>query len=184
MHSRLLVAVPLALTALLASCSTFGERLEPVPRVAKVDIDRYVGPWYIIASIPLDLEVGAHNPVETYSKNPDGTLATVFQYRKDSFLGTLETKPTIAEIQDDPSRAEWKVQLVWPIQGQYLISYLEPDYSAAIVARDKRDHVWILSRTPKLTAEKLALYKSKIGELGYDVSKLYYFPHNGNPPWK
>lgn len=184
MHPRFLVALPLALTALMASCSTFGTQQPPVPRVASVDIDRYMGPWFIIASIPLALEKGAHNPVETYSKNPDGTLATVFQFRKDSFLGTLETKPTVAEIQDDPSRAEWRVKLIWPIKGQYVISYLEPDYSAAIVARDQRDHVWILSRSPKLTPEKLALYKAKIGEYGFDVSKLYYFPHNGNPPWK
>jgi apolipoprotein D and lipocalin family protein len=32
-----------------------------------VDIERFMGPWYVIASIPTVLEKGAHNAVETYT---------------------------------------------------------------------------------------------------------------------
>ena len=44
--------------------------------VDQVDIDRFMGPWYVIANIPTFLEKGAHNAVETYSLNDDGTIAT------------------------------------------------------------------------------------------------------------
>jgi len=169
-------------TALFSGCAATSSN--PVPRVANVDLARYMGPWYVIASIPLSLEKGAHCPVETYSRNPDGSIATVFQFRKKSFDGTLETKPTLAEVQADASNAEWKVRTIWPMKNQYVISHLEPDYSAALIARDRRDHVWILSRTPKISDAKRAEYQQKIASYGYDVSKLHYFPQNGNQPWQ
>lgn len=183
MSRTTLLSPLLAVSALFSACSTTSSN-PPVPRVAKVDLARYMGPWHIIASIPLSLEKGAHNPVETYSRNPDGSIATVFQFRKKSFDGTLETKPTLAEVQEDASHAEWKVRTIWPMKNQYVISYLEADYSVAIVARDRLDHVWILSRTPTISEAKRKEYQQKIASYGYDVSALHYFPQNGNPPWK
>ena len=45
-------------------------KLPPVPTVASVDLPRYMGRWYIIASIPTSFEKGAHNSVESYELNP------------------------------------------------------------------------------------------------------------------
>lgn len=154
----------------------------PVPRVAAVDLARYAGPWFIIGSIPLSLEKGAHNPVETYTPQADGTIKTVFEFRKDAFDGELETKPTKAKIVEGSHNAEWKVTLIWPFKGQYVISHLEPDYSSAIIARDKRDHVWILSRTATLSESRMADYRARIVEMGYDIGKFELFPQNGSHP--
>ncbi|MGB5735066.1 MAG: lipocalin family protein, partial [Thiohalocapsa sp.] len=46
--------------------------------VAKVDLERFMGDWYVVANIPTFVEKGAHNPVESYALNPDGTIATTF----------------------------------------------------------------------------------------------------------
>jgi apolipoprotein D and lipocalin family protein len=154
----------------------------PVPRVASVDLTRYAGPWFIIGSIPLSLEKGAHNPVETYTPQADGTIKTVFEFRKDRFDGELEIKPTKAKVVEDTHNAEWKVTLIWPFKGQYVISHLEPDYSSAIIARDKRDHVWILSRTATLSDARMADYRARIVEMGYDLSKFELFAQNGSHP--
>jgi apolipoprotein D and lipocalin family protein len=154
----------------------------PVPRVQHVDLQRYAGPWFIIGSIPLSLEKGAHNPVETYTPEADGTIKTVFQFRKDAFDGELETKNTEATVVPQSNNAEWEVKLFWVIKGQYVITHLEPDYSAAIIARDKRDHVWILSRTPTLSASRMADYRERIIKLGYDFTKFEAFPQNGQMP--
>jgi apolipoprotein D and lipocalin family protein len=154
----------------------------PVPRVASVDLAKYAGPWFIIGSIPLSLEKGAHNPVETYTPNAEGKIATVFEFRKDSFTGELETKNTEATVVEGSNNAEWEVKLFWVVKGQYVISHLEPDYSAAIIARDKRDHVWILSRTPTITESRMADYRTRITSMGYDIGKFELFPQNGKKP--
>ncbi|MDE2249810.1 MAG: lipocalin family protein [Gammaproteobacteria bacterium] len=35
----------------------------PLPTVAHADLQRFMGEWYVIASIPTRIEVGAHNAV-------------------------------------------------------------------------------------------------------------------------
>ena len=168
--------------ALLPSFGLHAETQAPVPRVQQVDLQRYAGPWFIIGSIPLSLEKGAHNPVETYTPQSDGTIKTVFQFREEAFDGDLETKNTEATVVPGTNNAEWEVKLFWVIKGQYVISHLEPDYSAAIIARDKRDHVWILSRTPTLDDSRMTAYRDRITKMGYDISKFEVFPQNGRMP--
>ena len=59
------------LALLLSSCSTGS--LPPLRGIEQtVDLQRFMGPWYVIASIPIDIpllpmfsEKGAHNGVET-----------------------------------------------------------------------------------------------------------------------
>ena len=60
----------LALGAGLAACST----QPPMPTVAKVDLPRFMGPWYVIATIPTFLEKDAWNAVETYELAADGAI--------------------------------------------------------------------------------------------------------------
>ncbi|HKY21423.1 MAG TPA: lipocalin family protein [Vicinamibacterales bacterium] len=167
---------------LLPSVGVCADAEVPVPRVQQVDLQRYAGAWFIIGSIPLSLEKGAHNPVETYTPEEDGSIKTVFQFRKDAFDGELETKNTVATVVPQSNNAEWEVKLFWVIKGQYVISHLEQDYSAAIIARDKRDHVWILSRTPTLSDARMADYRERIIKMGYDFSKFEVFPQNGRKP--
>ena len=75
--------------------------------VAKVDIERFMGRWYVIANIPTFLEKGAHNAVETYTLDSDGSIATNFTYRKDSFEGKLKEYNPRGFIRDTESNALW-----------------------------------------------------------------------------
>lgn len=179
---RALIALTTSLTASWMPWTLHAASPETVPRVAHVDLQRYEGPWFIIGSIPLSIEKGAHNPIETYTVQADGKIKTVFEFRKDRFDGDLEVKNTEATVIENTRNAEWKVKLFWFLKGQYVISHLEPDYSSAIIARDKRDHVWILSRTPKLSDARLSDYRSKIRAMGYDISKFQLFPQDGSMP--
>lgn len=74
------------------------------------------------------------------------------------------------------------MQTIWPLKQQYLISHLEADYSAAIVARESRDWVWVLSRNPKMSDEQLDRYRKQIAAMGYDMQKFRRYPHNGSMP--
>jgi len=47
---------------------------EPIHTVEYVDLERFMGDWHVIASIPTFVETGAHNAVETYRLDDDGRL--------------------------------------------------------------------------------------------------------------
>jgi apolipoprotein D and lipocalin family protein len=64
----------------LASC--VHESKDTLPAVAQVNLLRFMGDWYVIASILTFLEKNAYNAVESYRFGADGTIATTFTFRK------------------------------------------------------------------------------------------------------
>ncbi len=141
-----------------------------------VDINRFMGDWFVVANIPTFLEKGAHNAVESYRLDDDGSVAATFSYNKDSFDGQQKIYNPRGFIKDD-SNALWGMQFIWPFKADYRIVYLDDSYQNTVVAREARDYVWIMSRDPDLTDEKFDYFKAIVADLGYDVSKLERVPH-------
>ncbi len=161
------------LCLLLAGCGSNMPELEPVEYV---DLPKFMGRWYVIANIPTFLEKGAHNAVEIYERNDDGTIATTFQFRDGSFDGDLETFTPKGFVRDDPSNAIWGMRFIWPIKADYRIIYLDDDYSITIIGRNKRDYVWLMAREPEISEAKYRELVDFIGSVGYDVSELKKVP--------
>ncbi|MDF3981678.1 lipocalin family protein [Luteibacter sahnii] len=156
----------------LAACST-----QPtVPRVPQVDVARYMGDWYVIASIPSRFEKGAVNAIESYRLQPDGVVRTDFRYRKESATGELKTMHAKGYPHADTNNAVWGMQFIWPIKAQYVISWLDPGYRFVIVARDKRDYVWVMARTPTITDAEYASLVGRVAAMGYNVNDLKKVP--------
>lgn len=61
--------------------------VKPMPVVDYVDLERFMGDWYVIATIPTFLEKDAFNPVETYQLSSDGSIATTFTFNKGGLNG-------------------------------------------------------------------------------------------------
>ncbi len=133
----------------LAGC-TGAPVSDPINTVDKVDLKRFMGDWYVIANIPTFVEKGAHNAIETYALNEDGTIATTFTFRKDSFDGKQKTYRPKGFVRDTDSNAVWGMQFIWPFKGDYRIVYLDDAYSQTIIGRNKRDYVWIMAREPSI----------------------------------
>jgi len=144
--------------------------------VDHVDIDRFMGPWYVIANIPTFLEKGAHNAVERYSLNSDGTIATNFTFRKDGFDGKAKEYKPKGFILDAETNARWGMRFVWPIKADYRIVYLDDDYTHTIIGRQNRDFVWIMARTPTISADDYDKLVAFVASLGYDMAKLERVP--------
>ena len=159
--------------ALLAGCQASPPPLETVE---SVDLERFMGDWYVIANIPTFAEKGAHNAVETYRLDDDGTIATTFTFRKDAFDGPEKQYNPRGYVRDTRSNAEWGMQFIWPFKGDYRIIYLEDDYSATIIGRNKRDYVWLMAREPQMSEEDYANAVQLIVDAGYDVSDLQRVP--------
>jgi apolipoprotein D and lipocalin family protein len=173
----------LGLVMLLSGC---GATLPPLKTVDHVDIPRFMGDWYVIAVIPTFIEKGAHNAVESYRLDPDGTIATTFTFRKGAFDGPLKTYKPRGFIVDSTTNATWGMQFIWPIKAEYLITHLNEDYTQTVIGRNKRDYVWIMARTPQIPeADYLQLVK-ELEDQGYDISRLrktpQRWPNDGKRP--
>lgn len=165
------------LSIAMAAMPLFGcSAVSPMPHVAHVDLQRYMGDWYVIASIPSFPERNAYNAVESYALRPDGKIQTTFRYRPGSFDAPVKTMRPVGTVQPGTEQAVWGEQFIWPIKAEYVIAYLDSDYRTVIVGRSKRDYVWIMARTPQLPPQDYAQLVKEVGALGYDTSKLREVP--------
>ena len=148
----------------------------PITPVAHVDLQRYAGDWYVIASIPTRQERNAVNGVESYVLQPDGSMQTTFRYHVDTPSGEAKTMHAMGYVRPGTGNAVWGVQFVWPLKAEYIIAWLDPDYRMVIVARSKRDYVWIMARTPTIPDGQYQLLASRVAALGYDIRQLRRMP--------
>lgn len=145
--------------------------------VASVDLPRFMGDWYVIAHIPTFLEKGAYNAVESYRLEGDGSIATTFTFNQDSPDGPVKTYHPKGIVRNAGSNSEWAMQFIWPLQADYSIVYLDPDYRQTIVARQQRDYVWIMARTPQISAADYEALAERVRQMGYQTNLLRKIPH-------
>lgn len=167
--------VSLTLSFMLAGCAP---AKPPLPLAEKVDLERFMGDWYVIANIPTFIEKGAHNAIESYRLNPDGSIATTFTFRADGFEGPRKRYEPTGYVIDQNSNAVWGMQFIWPIKADYRIIYLKPDYSQTVIGREARDYVWIMARTPKIPEADYKALLAFLVDNGYDMSKLQKVPQH------
>ena len=163
------------LLLLLTGCQSAPVRTNIAP-VQQVDLNKYMGKWYVLAHIPAFIEKGAFNAVESYTLTPEGEIATTFTFRKGSFDGPQKTYTPKGFVRDTNSNAVWDMQFVWPVKAEYLIAGLNEDYTQTIVARNKRDYVWIMARTPQISATDYNALFEKVRSYGYDMTRLRRVP--------
>ena len=154
--------------ALVSACQAANPPLETVDYV---DLERFMGDWYVLANIPTYPERGVQNPIEKYALNPNGTIETRFVY-DDPKSGKRKTLEATAFVQQGTGNAIWGMQFIWPIKADYRIVYLDEDYGATIVGRNKRDYLWIMAREPSLPPGRLEALIEIAVDLGYDRSKI------------
>jgi apolipoprotein D and lipocalin family protein len=173
--SKRLVIMSL-LTGLISACAS--KQLNPIAIVPQVDLPKFMGDWYVIAAIPTAIETESYNAIESYKIDKDGTIATTFTFNKGSLNGPHKKYEPRGFVVKDTGNATWGMQFVWPIKAEYLIAYLDENYTQTVIARNARDYVWIMARSPKISKDDQKKLTDFVKDLGYDVSKLRQVPHN------
>ena len=171
MFKRTLSVLPCLL--LLSGCTT---PLPPLKTVEKVDLPRFMGPWYVIAAIPTFIETKAFNAIEDYRLEPDGTIDTVFTFNQGGFDGPPKRYNPRGFVLDPVNNSTWGMRFIWPIKAEYLITYLNADYTQTVIGRNKRDYVWIMARTPEMPEADYQRLLSELAGQGYDLYKLRKVP--------
>jgi apolipoprotein D and lipocalin family protein len=151
-------------------------RFAPLRTEPRVDLAAFMGDWYVIASIPTFLEKGAHNAVESYRLEQDGTIATTFTFRKGAFDGPLKRFEPRGFVLDRASNAVWGMRFVWPIKADYRIVHLSEDGGVTVIGREKRDYVWIMARRPEIPESQYQTLLGMLEDQGYDLRRIQKVP--------
>lgn len=146
----------------------------PLTTVASVDVDRYLGRWYEIARFENSFEENCEGVTADYARRPDGLISVVNTCRVGSPSGEIKTATGRAKIADETTNAKLKVSFFGPFWGDYWILDLTEDYSRAIVGEPGGRYLWVLARTPTIDDVSRAAVISRLGELGYNTSALYF----------
>ena len=169
-----IIPILLASLTLLASCGS--QNLKPIHTVEHIELDRFMGDWYVIANIPTFIETDAYNAIETYQMNDDGSVATTFTFNAGSPDGKQKQYNPTGYIVDQQSNALWDMQFIWPFKAEYRVIYLDDNYQTTIIGRTKRDYVWLMSRQPDIDESSYKTLLSFMESQGYDINKIQKVP--------
>lgn len=137
-----------------------------------VDIERFMGDWYVIANIPTFIEKRATNAIESYRQNSKGQIETTFTFFQDNPSGRKKVYKPTGFIYNSETNAEWRMQFIWPFKAPFLIIDLDDDYSYTVIGVPNRKYVWIMSREPILSDDIFSEITQKLAVIGYDISKI------------
>ena len=172
-HALILSAI-LVVVTLGAGCQS----MKSIHTVENVDLKRFMGDWYVIASIPTFIEKEAFNAIESYRLDDDGTIATTFRFNKGSFDGPIKEYNPRGFIKDKDSNAVWGMQFVWPFKAEYRIIYLSEDYTQTVIGRSKRDYVWIMARKSAIPEADYETILKFLRDQEYDTTEIRLVPHD------
>lgn len=153
----------------MSTTITKSQILQTVPNV---DLKKYSGKWYEIASYPQRFQKGCHRTIAEYTLSDKGYVIVENSCNRNSLNGKLSSIKGKAFVEKNSGNAKLKVQFFWPFKGKYWIIDLADDYSYAVVSHPNKKYLWILSRTPQMDK---ALYQQiimRLKEKGFDLSKL------------
>ncbi len=140
--------------------------------VEQVDLDRYVGGWYEVASFPAWFQRGCTGTTAEYSLRDDGKIRVVNTCFDETLDGRKRVAEGRAKVVEGSNGSKLKVSFFGPFWGDYWVLGLDENYEWAVVGSPDRDYLWILSRTPELPPE---VYAEAIGiatEQNFEVSRL------------
>lgn len=165
------------IAAMTLFCLTFAANAQtPLEVVEHVDLERYLGKWYEIASYPAWFAKNCTGVTAEYSRRENGQIRVVNRCRKGSLDGRLKEAKGRAKVVDSQTRAKLKVSFFGPFWGDYWIIDLDPEYRWAVVGEPRRKYLWILSRTPTLEKHILDGILSRLIDKGYDTESLQWTP--------
>ena len=161
------------LTLVTYSCQVNDDPLQTVPYV---DMEHFMGDWYVIANIPTILEKNAVNAIESYRLNSKGEIETTFTFRKNAPDGKEKVYKPKGFVFNTASNAEWRMQFLWPFKVPFLIIDLSEDYSYTVIGYPSRKYVWIMSREPVIPEQTYDQIITRLGKVGYDISMIKKVP--------
>jgi len=159
-------------TLLLVFSIMCNAKSQTLQTVTTVDLAKYTGKWYEIASYPQRFQKGCTCTTASYTATDKEFLIVENRCNKDSINGKILFINGKAFVEKNSGNAKLKVQFFWPFKGKYWIIDLADDYSYAVVSNPNKKYLWILSRAPQLNENIYQQIVNRLREKGFDLTKL------------
>jgi apolipoprotein D and lipocalin family protein len=164
----------LALLA-LASC-TSAPKPPPLRTVDHVDLNRYMGDWYVIGTIPWFVEKDNVGTMDIYKLRPNGQIEIRNAFHKKTLDAPRKEMRATGTVVNTKTNAEWAVQFLWPFKAPFLIIDLASDYQRTTIGYPDRSLIWIMSRSPQMPESDYAAALEAAKAQGYDTSRIVRVP--------
>ena len=162
-----------SLATLLSGCTGIPAGITPVK---PFELSRYLGTWYEIARLDHSFERGLSHIKANYALNTDGTVR-VINSGLDEKTGEPRQVEGKAKFVRGVDEGFLKVSFYGPFYGSYIVFELD-DYQHALVTSYNRDYLWLLARTPAISAEQQEALISKARALGFNTDELIFVDQN------
>lgn len=163
----------------LPACASTKIDVSPVTPFAS---DAYLGTWYEIARLDHVFERGLEDVTANYTVREKGGI-TVLNRGYNTKKARFKTATGRAKFPKGEDVGQLKVSFFGPFFGDYIIFDMDADArSHAFVSGGRDDYLWLLSRTPDVTAEVKADFISQAKALGYETDALIWVPHSRAKP--
>ncbi len=161
----------------LISQTVFSPYVEEEKTVAYVDLPRYLGKWYEIATYTIPFQEGCTGSTATYSLNEDESISVANECFLESLNGEYKIDTARAEVVNTDSNAELVVYFTEDFGADYWIIELdgqdtEEPYEWAVVGSSLSIFLWVLNRTPQMDNGRLDLILERLETRGYDLDNL------------
>ena len=154
-----------AAVAGLQGCSTgVPEGIQPVEGF---DVQRYMGVWHEVARLDHAFERG-YDQITAEYRQERGSKISVHNRASRSEDGKCREVKGYAKLADKQGRGHLKVSFWRPFYASYVVFYLEPDYSVALVCGASRKYCWILARDPNMPTHVLDRYLAIAESYGFE----------------
>lgn len=160
----------LCVLGLLSACTGMPDKVTPV---TNFDAERYLGTWYEIARLDHSFERGLEQVTAEYQLRDDGGLR-VLNRGTDAKTGEQKAAEGKAYFVNNAQEAHLKVSFFGPFYGSYVVFELDPDYQYAFISGYSQDYLWLLARTPEVSAELKAQFVAKAQALGFATEQLIW----------
>jgi apolipoprotein D and lipocalin family protein len=142
-----------------------------------VDLQKYSGKWYEIASYPMSFQKDCFSVTADYTLTDKGYVKVYNSCRKGSVDGKVKSITGKAFPVKGSNNVKLKVQFFWPFKADYWVIDKAEDYSWAVVSGPSRKYLWILSRTSEMKKETWQGITERLEKNGFDLSKLKMMIH-------
>lgn len=147
-----------------------------LPQAFTFDLDRYMGRWYIIASVPYWAERGDVGSYAEYRNRGGGDLDDFYFSHPRNFDEPLQEKKGLAHVVEGSGGTRWRVTFFWPIYDDYQVLYVDPDYRYALAGNPDKSRGWVLARKPSIDNDTYHTLLAKLAALGYNTNKFKRVP--------
>jgi len=149
-----------------------------VKSISEFEVSRYMGTWYEIAKLPNWFQRKCVQGTQARYKILGPTQIEVNNKCTTSSGEEIQAtglarpngsgRPAQLEVRFAPEWTAW-LPMVW---GAYWVLDLDADYQLAAVGDPSRSYLWILSRTPVVSAERYDAVLKRLKLMGFDITKL------------